>query len=97
MFRPKNIQLKKNIEQTKIASYYNSIVWFSILSRNQTETSEFIKKGDFVKVDTVGNPGEQEWTEVKDVIYTSMGSNFFTKIITISIIYICINCSSSYP
>lgn len=46
------------------------------------DVSEFIKKGDFVKVDTVGNPGEQEWTEVKDVIYTSMGSNFFTKIIT---------------
>ena len=46
------------------------------------DVSEFIKKGDFVKVDTVGNPGEQEWTEVKDVIYTSMGTMFFTKIIT---------------
>lgn len=44
-FIEQNLQLKKNIEQTKIASYYNSIVWFSILSRNQTETSEFIKKG----------------------------------------------------
>jgi len=44
-FIEQNLQLKKNIEQTKIASYYNSVVWYSILSRNQTETSEFIKKG----------------------------------------------------
>ena len=47
---------------------------------NNLNVSEFIKKGDFVKIDVVGNVGDQEWTEIKDVIWLS--GYFVTKIVT---------------
>ena len=47
---------------------------------NDLNASLFIKKGDFVKIDTVVSVGEQEWTEIKDVIWLSQYS--VTKIVT---------------
>ena len=42
--------------------------------------SQFIKKGDFVKIDSIVPVDEQEWTEIKDVIWAP--TYFTTKIVT---------------